>query len=171
MPDDEVFSSKACKPTGWCRALQQQFVADWEARAGQRADGDVAVQLLQQRIHSLQRAGQLPLAGLGQREAQALQDSALHPACRRGNVCAPRTPKPRRASACIGARRCGQLEDWMDATAGCPPPVPGVLPLWLLLDPRDVRTAKGRYAAIKLLPVYIRSVVAAACGDARCWVP
>ncbi|WP_313602545.1 exodeoxyribonuclease V subunit gamma [Comamonas jiangduensis] len=163
VPDDEVFQLEGLQAYGLVQTLQQQFVADWEARAGQRADGDVAVQLLQQRIHSLQRAGQLPLAGLGQREAQQLQDSVLPglQAWQRVRAAYPQAAPRQRLHLVHGG---AVLEDWLDPLWLPASPVPGVLPLWLLLDPRDVRDSKGQVRRDRLLPVYIRSVVAAACG-------
>ncbi len=56
------------------------------------------------------------------------------------------------------------LEDWLDQLWLPATAVPGVLPLWLLLDPRDVLDKKSQVRRDRLLPLYLRSVVAAACG-------
>ncbi|WP_312564947.1 exodeoxyribonuclease V subunit gamma [Comamonas sp.] len=163
VPDDEVFQLEGLQAYGLVQTLQQQFVADWEAQVGQPTDGDVAAQLLQQRIHSLQRAGQLPLAGLGQREALQLHHTVLPSlqAWQRIRADYPQAAERQRLHFEHGGI---VLEDWLEPLWLPASTVPGVLPLWLLLDPRDVLDSKGQVRRDRLLPIYIRSVVAAACG-------
>jgi exodeoxyribonuclease V gamma subunit len=163
VPDDEIFQLDGLQAYGLVQNLQQQFVADWEGQIGQPTDGDVAALLLQQRIHSLQRAGQLPLAGLGQREAVQLQNTVLPSlqAWQRARADYPQAAERQRLHF---AHAGVVLEDWLDQLWLPPSAVPGVLPLWLLLDPRDVLDSKRQVRRDRLLPVYLRSVMAAACG-------
>ena len=165
VPDEEVFQLEGLQAYGLVQNLQQQFVADWEAQIAQPRgeDGDMAAQLLQQRIHSLQRAGQLPLAGLGQREAVQLHHTVLPSlqAWQRARADYPQAAERQR----LHFSHAGVvLEDWLDQLWLPSTSVPGVLPLWLLLDPRDVLDKKGHVRRDRLLPLYVRSVVAAACG-------
>ena len=163
VEDEEVFQLDGLQAYGLVQQLQQQFVADWEQHMGQTADGNVAAQLLSARIHSLQRAGQLPLAGVGQREAQQLQDSVL-PSLRAWQVVRADYPRPAARERLHFVHEGVELEDWLDQLWLPAGDVPGVLPLWMLLDPRDVCDSKGFVRRDRLLPVYLRSLVAAASG-------
>ena len=163
VEDEEVFQLDGLQAYGLVQALQQQFVADWEQHAQQRPDGDAAAQLLQARIQSVQRAGRLPLAGLGQREAQQLQATLL-PGMHAWQRLRTDYPLPAERQR-LHVRHAGVvLEDWLDQLWLPPGSAPGVLPTWMLMDPRDVLDAKRQPRRDRLLPVYVRSLVAAACG-------
>ena len=56
------------------------------------------------------------------------------------------------------------LEDWLDQLWAADHEVAGVAPVWLQLDARDVLDKDGELRRDKLLRVYLRSLVAAACG-------
>ena len=173
VEDAEVFQLDGLQAYGLVQQLQQQFVADWESQVAQGrlapvadggADGDVLAQLLATRIGSLQRAGRLPLAGVGQREAQQLQNSVL-PSLRAWQAVRADYPRAAERQRLHTMHAGVVLEDWLDQLWLPARDVPGVLPLWLLLDPRDVCEKNADLARRdRLLPVYVRSLVAAACG-------
>ncbi|MBD9403528.1 exodeoxyribonuclease V subunit gamma [Comamonas sp. CMM02] len=169
VDDDEVFQLDGLQAYGLVQELQQQFVADWEGYGAPRhtntqyIDGDATAQLLQARIQSLQRAGRLPLAGLGEREAQQLQATLL-PGLRTWQQLRTDYPLPAERQRLHFTHQNVVLQDWLDQLWLPSAQSAGVLPIWLLIDPRDVLDAKRQPRRDRLLPVYIRSLVAAACG-------
>ena len=163
VEDAEMFQLDGLRAYGLVQELQQSFVTDWEQQAARWGAGDVSAQLLQSRIHRLQRAGRLPLAGLGQREAQQLQATLL-PGLKAWQQLRQDYPVPAERERLHWAHVGVVLEDWLDQLWLPPSEAPGVLPTWVLLDPRDVLTAKREVRRERLLPVYVRSLVAAACG-------
>lgn len=161
LEDDEVFELGGLQAYGVVQQLQQQFVADWEQCREAQPDGDAVVQLVQPRVQSLQRAGRLPLAGVGQREAQQLQATLL--SCLREWL-HQRQQFPRAVERIrLHYTHAGVvIEDWLEPL-WAPIAAHATVPLWLQMDPRDV-LKKGELRKDKLLPVYVRSLVAAACG-------
>jgi len=162
VEDDEVFQLGGLQAYGVVQELQQQFVADWEQRGTAYADGDVVTQLLQARVRSLQRAGRLPLAGVGQREAQQLQDTVA-PCLREWLQRRQDFPRPVERLRLHFEHAGVVMEDWLDQLWSPAQAVPGIAPLWLQMDPRDV-LKNGALRKDKLLRLYVRSLVAAACG-------
>ena len=165
VEDDEVFQLDGLQAYGLVQTLQQQCAADWEQQTAQglQHDGDAMAQLLQRRIHSLQRAGRLPLAGLGQREAQQLQATLL-PGLRAWMQLRADYPEPAARERLHFSHAGVVLEDWLEPLWLPAQQAPAVLPVWVLMDPRDVLDAKRQPRRDRLLPVYVRSLVAAACG-------
>lgn len=163
VEDEEVFQLDGLQAYGMVQALQQQFVADWNPQSVAASDGDAVEQLLQTRIHSLQRAGRLPLAGMGEREACKLQATLL-PGLRAWQQLRVDYPRPAERERLHGSHAGVVLEDWLDPLWLPSGDAPGVLPTWMLLDPRDVLDDKRQPRRDRLLPVYVRSLVAAACG-------
>lgn len=163
VEDDELFQLNGLQAYQLVEQLQQQFVADWEQSRHAALDGDRAAPLLQARLQSLQRAGRLPLAGVGQREAQQLQATVLP--CLQ-EWAARRQAFPREVERLrVHFRHAGVvLEDWLDQLWAAEHEVAGVAPVWLQLDARDVLDKDGELRRDKLLRVYLRSLVAAACG-------
>ena len=161
LEDDEVFHLDGLQAYQLVQELQLQVSADWLVRDVDRRGGDVVQRLLQAHLNSLQRAGRLPLAGLGQREATQLQAMLL-----------PGLNAWQRLRAQVtdsSERRLLQythgdvvLEDWLDQLL-MPAGDASAVPIWLTLDPRDVTDKQGTVRLDKLLPIYLQSLVASAC--------
>jgi len=117
--------------------------------------------MLEAQIGGLQRAGRLPLAGVGRLEAAQLQASIL-PGAKAWYRLRSQLAMSAERQRLHYSRGEVQLEDWLDELS-----VTGhgssVVPTWLSLDPRDLADAKGNPRLDKILPIYIQSLVAAAC--------
>ncbi len=160
LADEEPFALDGLENFQLLQELQQQVMGQWLQQSA-----DIAPMLTAQ-LARLQRSGRLPLAGLGQRAVQGLEAQLLpglqHWAQLRQN-------HPHSAPALPLAYQAGEitLQDWL-------PPLwlPGTasaLPTWIALDPRQLAIddeKKGpQLRPDKLLPHYLQSVVAAACGQ------
>lgn len=163
VEDDEIFQLGGLQAYGVVQELQQQFAADWEHCSNGQGDGDRVTQLLQARVHSLQRAGRLPLAGVGMREAQQLQASLI-PCLREWLQRRQDFPRAVERMRLHFTHAGVTVEDWLDQLWAPAAAVEAFAPLWLHMDPRDVLNRKRELRKDKLLPLYVRSLVAAASG-------
>ncbi len=162
LEDDEVFRLDGLQSYQLVQELQQQVGSDWLARPESQAGGDRLERMLQARLRSLERAGRLPLAGLGQREATQLQ-AMLLPSLQAWQALQARYPQVAERRHLHYQRGDVVLDDWLDALQ-LPQGEPQAFPRWLVLDPRDLADQDGRPRPDKLLSAYVRSLVAAACG-------
>ena len=163
VEDEELFQLHGLQAYGLVQELQQQFVADWEQTRAAPADGDGVATLLQARLQSMQRAGRLPLAGVGQREVQQLQATVL-PCLQEWTQRRQLFPRAVERLRLHFVHAGVVLEDWLEPLWASTQEVAGVAPMWLQMDPRDVLDKDGHLRKDKLLRVYLRSLVAAACG-------
>ena len=163
VEDEELFQLHGLQAYGLVQELQQQFVADWEQTRAAPADGDGVATLLQARLQSMQRAGRLPLAGVGQREVQQLQATVL-PCLQEWTQRRQLFPRAVERLRLHFVHAGVVLEDWLEPLWASAQEVAGVAPMWLQMDPRDVLDKEGHLRKDKLLRVYLRSLVAAACG-------
>jgi exodeoxyribonuclease V gamma subunit len=168
LEDDEVFRLDGLQSYQLVQELQQPMDSDWQIRSAAQADGgpgdpgERLARMLQARLHRLERAGRLPLAGLGQREAAQLQATLL-PSLLAWQALQARYPQVAERRHLHYQRGDVVLDDWLDALQ-LPPAEPDAPPCWLVLDARDLADPDGRPRPDKLLPVYVRCLVAAACG-------
>ncbi|GAB1386687.1 exodeoxyribonuclease V subunit gamma [Melaminivora sp.] len=172
LADEEPFALDGLENFQLLQQLQQQVASDWLAQpAGSHAPRCIA-QALQTQLARLQRSGRLPLAGLGQRAVQELQAQLLpglqHWAQLRQNYPHSAAPLPLNY-----AQGTTLLQDWLPPLwRSQPPSAPalGELPTWITFDPRQLAlddAKKGpQTRPDKLLPYYLPSLAAAACGHA-----
>lgn len=158
-PDDECFTLAGLDAYALVAQLQNSIAPQAQARPAA-----VAALLTRQLTH-LQHAGQLPLAGLGEQEKAALHASTLRSLQAWGQLnmhYAHSAPHQNLHFAHQGV----VLDDWLDGlrqNSAASPPV------GLLLMPNNLLLGEGEKATVRLhtlLPVYLRSIAAAACGKA-----
>ena len=164
VEDDELFSVDGLT----AYALIQQLQQGVRTQLAQSMQIDVSAQVHSQ-VQRLARAGALPLAGLGVREAEALQAQTTpsllgwQQQMQRWPQAAPR----QRLRMELGGLL---LDDWIDGlqergeSAGdgqCD----SFARCWLALEPRTLLNRKGELQAAKLLPVYVRSLALSATGQ------
>lgn len=167
VEDDELFQIDGLTAYGLVQRLQLDGVAQLAAAP----HTDVQA-LVQSQVKRLARAGELPLAGLGVREAQALQ--------------AQTTPSLLAWQDLMQNWPCGAprerlllqngelwLDDWMDGLRERSTPwapgegdqAAGYARSWFAMDPRTLLNSKGdALRADKLLGVYLRSLALSATG-------
>jgi exodeoxyribonuclease V gamma subunit len=170
LADEEPFHLDGLENYQLLHELQQQVCGDWLAQgaaAPGAAPGFIA-QALARHLARLQRSGRLPLAGLGQRQVDELQarllPGLLHWQALRSQYAVSAAPLP------LAYGHAGvALQDWLpplwrDANAPQDDP-----PAWIDIDPRDLAQDDGKKPPQprpdKLLPYYLRSLAAAACGQ------
>ncbi|GGH57642.1 RecBCD enzyme subunit RecC [Comamonas phosphati] len=169
IADDELFQVDGLVAYGLVQQLQQDVVT----RLAQSAAVDVPRQLGQQ-VRRLARAGLLPLAGLGRREAQGLQQQVAPSllAWQRLMQDWPQSAPRERLLLQSGALL---LDDWIDGLrerfdavtigeSGEGERVGSYTRSWFALDPRTLLDREGRLRADKLLSVYVRSLALSAAG-------
>ena len=163
-PDDECFTLAGLDAYTLVAQLQDSI-------APQAQTGPSAVEaLLTRQLTHLQHAGQLPLACLGEQEKAALHASTLRSLQAWGqlqNHYAHSAPH----QALHFAHQGVVLDDWLDGLRRRSAESP---PAGLLLVPGRLLQGEGEKATVRLhtlLPVYLRSIAAAACGTALAlWV-
>jgi exodeoxyribonuclease V gamma subunit len=172
VEDDERFSVDGLTAYGLIQQLQQgvrtQLAQDVAKNVAQGMALNVEAQV-QQQVQRLARAGVLPLAGLGEREAKELQAQttpsllAWQQQMQQWPLAAPRERLLLHAGAVT-------LDDWIDglqesvqeqAQQGSDG---GYRRCWFALEPRTLRSRQGELQAYKLLPVYVRSLALSATG-------
>ncbi|WP_027016384.1 exodeoxyribonuclease V subunit gamma [Comamonas composti] len=169
VEDEEIFALDGLAEYALIQQLQKQVVQALEPAQGDLAD------LLQARvgrqIGRLERAGRLPLAGLGRREALALQQAVM-PSLLAWQEQIQQWPReaPRQR---LQLRQEGLiLDDWLDglrerdpgAPAGDGPAADGGSRCWLTLEPRSLLGKDQKPQAYKLLSLYLRSLALGAVG-------
>ncbi|CAB5697861.1 Exodeoxyribonuclease V gamma chain [Delftia tsuruhatensis] len=162
--DEELFQLDGLTEYLLVQQLQQQLASDLTGAQQTPRSMEDGVRAA---VARLSRSGRLPLAGLGERGARALQSSVM-PSLRawREQLALYAWPAPRRR---LLIEQDGLVfDDWMDGLrqAGEPGTTcegdDGLC--WLLLEPRKLLTAKGQPRADRLLPFYLRSLALAASG-------
>lgn len=171
VEDDEVFDLDGLAEYGLVQGLQQQVMASMQAGSpaclavGQRVDAEVA---------RLARCGQLPLAGLGERQARRLSETvtpALQAWLALVGTVAEDAPR-QLIHIPYGEQSAWALDDWLEGLY-CPPPSlahtsPWGAVYWRQLDPRTLLDARGGARVDKLLSVYVYSLALAACDVQAC---
>lgn len=160
VADDELFSVDGLTAYGLIQQLQQAV----RTQLAQGADVDVAEQV-QRQVQRLARAGVLPLAGLGKREAESLQTQTTPSllAWQQQMLQWPHAAPRERLLLHSGAVT---LDDWMDGLRereGASLQERGSR-CWFALEPRTLLNKKGELQAHKLLPIYVRSLALSATG-------
>ena len=159
--DEEAFGIAGLEAYSLVQQLQLQVVADIEA-APQGFAGEALEQQVAGHLARIQRAGALPLAGLGERKCAELQ-AVVVPSL--ASWLAHRSlldrPVQRQRLHCVQDGLV--FEDWLDDLRV--PDIDGdVVPVWLELEPRQLLAGKGAVRPAAVLRPYLRSLVAAACG-------
>ncbi len=164
LADEEPFHLDGLENYQLLHELQQQVMGQWLEQPTGNAASAIA-QALAQNLARLQRSGRLPLAGLGQRAVQGLQAQLLpglqHWAQLRQNHPHSAAPLP-----LVYRQGDTALQDWLPPLWR--PDTANALPTWIALDPRQLAVDERngpRPRPDKLLPHYLQSVVAAACGQ------
>ncbi|UBQ42291.1 exodeoxyribonuclease V subunit gamma [Comamonas thiooxydans] len=161
VEDDEIFSVDGLTAYGLIQQLQQGV----RTQLAHDAALDVGMQV-QRQVQRLGRAGVLPLAGLGRREAEALQAQATpsllawQQQMRLWPHAAPRERLLLHSDAVT-------LDDWMDGLQEREEPSSdaGHSSCWFALEPRTLLNKKGELQAHKLLPIYVRSLALSSRGS------
>ena len=183
VEDDELFNVDGLMAYGLVQQLQQGVRA-------QLVQSTAATQVQTQvknQVQRFMRAGVLPLAGLGQREAAALQSQvtpsllAWQQQMQQWPHVAPRQRLLLRDGDLV-------LDDWIDGlrerddaiTVGDAEQADSYTSCWFALEPRSLLGKDGKPQLYKLLPIYVRSLALAATGakslmaviarDALLWV-
>lgn len=180
VDDDEPFQLNGLHAYGVVTHVQQRIVAAWEKlehqaqqRDGAGCSGDVMAQLLKAQLYGLQRAGRLPLAGVGRLHVQELHASLLPGLSAwqrlRQHYSQPAQRQRLHFQHLVRSEAVAQqatLDDWLEQLR-LPATPAGYAPAWIDLEPRDVTHLNGQRVQPhpeRLLPLYVRSLVAAACG-------
>ena len=182
LEDDELFSVDGLTAYGLINQLQQGVRTQLAQSAAMNVDASV-----QQQVQRLARSGVLPLAGMGAREAQALQQQAT-PSMLAWQQQMQEWPYAAPRQRLRLADRDLILDDWIDGlrerddeiTAGDGALAEPFSSCWLALEPRTLLNKKGELQAHKMLSVYVRSLALSATGastlmgviarDALVWV-
>ena len=160
VEDDERFRVDGLTAYGLIQQLQQGV----RTQLAQGRVLDVEAQV-QQQVQRLSRAGVLPLAGLGEREAQELQAQttpslwAWQQQMQQWPLAAPRERLLLHAGPVT-------LDDWIDGLQEQEQrgSEEGYRRCGFVLEPRTLRSRQGELQAYKLLPVYVRSLALSATG-------
>ena len=161
VEDDELFTVDGLMAYGLVQQLQQG-VRTQLAQAG--APLDVTAQV-QGQVARLSRAGVLPLAGLGAREAQQLQAQTT-PSLLAWQQQMQEWPHAAARQRLLLQKDDLVLDDWIDGlrerddeiTAGDGALAEGFSRCWFALEPRTLCNKEGDLQAHKLLSVYVRSL-------------
>ncbi|QXZ08965.1 exodeoxyribonuclease V subunit gamma [Comamonas sp. Y33R10-2] len=163
VEDDELFSVDGLTAYSLIAQLQQGV----RTQLSQSTALDVTAQVRRQ-VQRLGRAGVLPLAGLGQREADALQAQTT-PSLLAWQQKMQQWPKAAPRERLRLEQGVLVLDDWMDGLQERQADVASAdsemyARCWLALEPRTLLNKKGELQAAKLLPVYVRSLALSASG-------
>ncbi len=165
VEDDELFTVDGLMAYGLVQQLQQG-VRTQLAQAGAAIDVQAQVQ---GQVQRLARAGVLPLAGLGSREAQLLQAQTT-PSLLAWQQQMQEWPHAAPRQRLLLQKDDLKLDDWMDGlrerddeiTAGDGALAEGFSRCWFALEPRSLCNKDGELQAYKLLSVYVRSLALSA---------
>lgn len=161
--DEEAFGLQGLAGYRLIEQLQQQLVAEIEAapmpHAAQALEPRVAAHLAR-----IQRAGALPLAGLGARKSAELQAAVL-PSLQSWLAHRQRFDRPLQRQRLHLAQDGLVLDDWLEDLR-VPDGDGEAVPAWLALQARALLGPRGDVRPSAVLLPYLRSLVAAACGVA-----
>ena len=160
VEDDELFSVDGLMAYGLIAQLQQGV----RTQLAQGAAVDVSAQV-QRQVQRLGRAGVLPLAGLGEREAQALQAQTT-PSLLAWQQQMQQWPQPAPRERLLLQAGAVTLDDWIDGLQerAEPASAEGSRRCWFALEPRSLLNQKGELQAYKLMPLYVHSLALSATG-------
>ncbi|MEG0149556.1 MAG: exodeoxyribonuclease V subunit gamma [Comamonas sp.] len=169
IEDDELFQVDGLTAYSLVQQLQQDVVTQL-VHAGDLADADVSRQV-QQQVQRLARAGVLPLAGLGAREAQVLQ-AQVTPSLVAWQNLMKEWPQPSSRMRLLLQENDLLLDDWVDGlrqrgdadTAGENDAAHEFQLSWFAMDPRSLLDKERQPRADKLLSIYVRSLALSATG-------
>lgn len=170
--DEEAFGLQGLAGYSVIEQLQTQVVADVEAADAAAVDtaaagAAAAVGLaLEQRVAGhlarIERAGTLPLAGLGARKRAELQEAVL-PSLQSWLAHRNLFDRPVQRQRLHFAQDGLVFEDWLDDLR-VPDRDGEAVPAWISLQARALLGARGEVRPASVLLPYLRSLVAAACG-------
>ena len=167
VEDDELFTVDGLTAYGLVQQLQQGVRTQLA-----QADGAVDVPgQVQRNVQRLARAGVLPLAGLGEREAQVLQAQTT-PSLQAWQQQMQRWPFAASRQRLLLQQGDLVLDDWIDGlrerddeiTVGDGALAEGFARCWFSLEPRGLLSKERELQASKLLPLYVRSLALSAAG-------
>ncbi len=159
--DEEAFGVEGLAAYGFVQQLQLQVVADIEAAPQQLASATLE-QRVAGHLARIQRAGALPLAGLGERKRTELQASVV-PSLQSWLAHRSLLDRPVQRQRLHLELDGLVFEDWLDDLR-VPDRDGEAVPAWLELQPRALLGNKGEVRPGSVLLPYLRSLVAAACG-------
>ncbi|WP_367068590.1 exodeoxyribonuclease V subunit gamma [Oryzisolibacter sp. LB2S] len=168
LADEEPFHLDGLDNYQLLAELQQQVCSHWLAQAtGNDAPGSIT-QSLATHVARLQGSGRLPLAGLGQRAADHLQAELL-PGLRHWSQLRAQYPHSAPALPLDYRHADTLLQDWLPPLWLRADALSCELPTWIDIDPRHLAVDDAKSGPQprpdKLLPHYLRSLAAAACGQ------
>ena len=159
--DEEAFAIDGLAGYKLVEQLQMQVRADIET-APQQLTSAALEQRVAGHLARIQRAGSLPLAGLGERKRGELL-AAVVPSLQSWLAHCNRLDRPVPRQRLYFAQDGLVFEDWLEDLR-----VPNcdgeVVPAWLELQPRELLVGKAGVRPTAVLLAYLRSLVAAACG-------
>ena len=159
--DEEAFGLQGLAGYGVIEQLQTRIVADIEAAPG---EGIELEQRVAGHLARIERAGTLPLAGLGTRKRAELQETVL-PSLQSWLAHRHLFDRPVQRQRLHFAQDGLVLEDWLDDLR-VPDRDGEAVPVWLELQARALLDNRKQVRPASVLQPYLRSLVAAACGVA-----
>ena len=165
--DDELFQVDGLTAYQLVQQLQQDVVALMAGAAPVDVPQQVALQ-----VQRLARAGRLPLAGLGAREAEALQQQVV-PSLRCWQAVMQDWPQTAPRQRVLLREGEVVLDDWLDGLRQRPDAISfgdgergGTFDqAWFAMDPRTLLDKEGAVRPDKLLGFYVRSLALSATGS------
>lgn len=162
LPDEESFGLDALQEHGLVDALSTALLADMAALPVAELPRFGLDAALARHLHRIERAGQLPIGGLGARTRDALGE-ALLPMMKAWRTARVAHPCALQRLPLRFAHAGTVLEDWLDHRVAAD--AHARTPLWLALDPgRLLEGAKKDIVRpYKLLQTWVGCLLAAAC--------
>ncbi|MBS7780980.1 exodeoxyribonuclease V subunit gamma [Acidovorax sp. CCYZU-2555] len=157
--DEEAFGLQGLAGYSVIEQLQTQVVADIEAAP---TIGIPLEQRVAGHLARIERAGTLPLAGLGTRKRAELQEAVL-PSLQSWLAHRNRFDRPVQRQRLHFAQDGLVFEDWLDDLR-IPDRDGEAVPAWISLQARTLLGTRGEVRPASVLLPYLRSLVAAACG-------
>ena len=157
--DEEAFGLQGLAGYSVIEQLQTQVVADIEAAP---AVGIALEQRVAGHLARIERAGTLPLAGLGTRKRAELQEAVL-PSLQSWLAHRNRFDRSVQRQRLHFAQDGLVFEDWLDDLR-VPDRDGEAVPAWISLQARALLGTRGEVRPAAVLLPYLRSLVAAACG-------
>lgn len=157
--DEEAFGLQGLAGYSVIEQLQTQVVADVEAAP---ATGVALEQRVAGHLARIERAGTLPLAGLGARKRAELQEAVL-PSLQSWLAHRNLFDRPVQRQRLHFAQEGLVFEDWLDDLR-VPDRDGEAVPAWISLQARALLGPRGEVRPASVLLPYLRSLVAAACG-------
>ena len=167
VQDDELFQVDGLTAYQLVQQLQQDVVA----QLAHTAAVDVPQQVGQQ-VQRLARAGRLPLAGMGVREAEGLQQQVT-PSLRRWQDLMQNWPQSAPRQRVLLQEGDLVLDDWLDGLRQRPDAIrvgegdgaKAFDQAWFAMEPRTLLNKEGAVRPDKLLAFYVRSLALSATGS------